>query len=186
MIQATILSLVLIFGYPAPTDMVKTEVAENIFLSLPSTFRPMTDDEISGKYFSMQRPMAMYTDQNLLVDIGVNLSSSRWSENDISIMKSFQKSNIYSLYDEVEMISEGQKEVNGKNFVYFEFVSTVKGDKSSIKNNRAIKKYTLIQYLVKNGQSLVFNFTCPAAIQSKWQATAQDIMNSVIVKGKLK
>ncbi|WP_109830929.1 hypothetical protein [Reichenbachiella versicolor] len=176
------LSLSLFF----PSNLVKTEVAEKIFMSLPNGFRPMTDDEIASKYFTMQRPMAMYTDQSLIVDIGVNKATSRWSEKDMDIMKSFQKSNIYNLYDKVDMISEGIKEVNGKQYVYFEFISTVKGDPNSFKDNKSIRKYTYIQYAIFGTTSLIFNLTCPATMKDRWQNQASDIMNSIIVKAKFK
>ena len=169
-----------------PEQLVKTEVVENIFMSIPMDFRPMTDDEIAGKYFSMQRPVSLYTDYNQLVDIGVNKSVSNWPEQDLTIMMSFQKSNIYNLYDKVEMISEGSKEVNKRQFAYFEFVSTVNADKDSFKNKTAIVKYTYIQYVIYKGQTWVFNFTCPASMKDKWQADAAKIMNSVIIKGAAK
>ena len=166
--------------------LIKVEVTDNISMSVPSDFRPMTDDEIASKYFTTRRPLALFTDRNLLVDLGVNIATTQWDEKDFEIMMSFQKANIFSLYDEVKILDEGIKEVNGKKAAYFEFISTVKDDEDSFLKKGSIHKYTYIQYIMVSGKSLVFNFTCPSQYTQQWQATASQIMNDIEIKGKIK
>jgi len=98
---------------------------------------------------------------------------------------SFQKSNIYNLYDNIEMLSEGIKEVNGRKYAYFEFVSTVKEEEEVFVKKGSINKYTFIQYTLINGNSLVFNFSCPSNIKAAWQTKANEIMQSMEVKKNL-
>ncbi|UXP32560.1 hypothetical protein N6H18_01050 [Reichenbachiella agarivorans] len=167
-------------------DLIPTQVTENISMPIPSGFRPMTDDEIVSKYFTTKRPLALYTDNSLMIDLGVNKSVTEWNEKDIEIMASFQKSNVFSLYDDVKIISEGSREVNGRKHVYMEFVSTVKPDEKSFRQDAPIQKYTLIQYVIVGRHALVFNFTCPSQLQSEWQTTSHQIMEGIHIKGKLK
>ncbi|MCV9389396.1 DUF1795 domain-containing protein [Reichenbachiella ulvae] len=167
-------------------NLTDTQVTENITMPIPSGFRPMTDDEIVSKYFTTKKPLVLYTDESLQVDLGVNQSVTQWAEKDVEIMASFQKSNIYNLYDDVQVISEGIKEVNGKQAAYMEFVSTIKPDENSFRDDGSIVKYTYIQYIIVGRHALVFNFTCPAAYKNEWQETAKKIMDGVSIKGKIK
>lgn len=175
------LFLNLIFSTFQSNDLTKVSVTEEITMMIPSQFRLMTDDEIASRYFSTKRPIAIYTDQSVTIDLGVNKSVTQWSAEDLEIMVSFQKSNIYNFYDEIEMISQGIKEVNGKKAAYFEFVSTVKPDNNnqSFRSQSAVKKYTYIQYMIVGKHSWLFNFTSPIQLQNQWQPQLADIMNSV-------
>jgi hypothetical protein len=185
MILHLLFSFSLLFTPLQSAKLVKTKVNDSIVLLIPEDFRPMTNDEIADRYFTTKRPMALFTGPNSLVDLGVNQSVTQWQEKDLEIMKSFQKSNIYNLYDNIEMISEGIREINGRNNAYFEFVSSVKEEENVFVKKGAINKYTYIQYTIVNGHSLVFNFTCPATIKAKWQPTVNEIMNSIAVKKNL-
>jgi hypothetical protein len=166
--------------------LVKMKINESITMSIPQDFRPMTNDEIADRYFTTKRPMALFTDQSLTADLGVNKSITNWAEKDLEIMKSFQKSNIYSLYDNIDMLSEGIQEVNGKNFAYFEFVSSVKDEDNAFVKKGDINKYTYIQYAIINGQSLVFNFTCSSRNKDSWREKVAQIMKSIELKKNLK
>ncbi len=184
--MAFILFLNLIFSNFQQEKLTKTEVTENITMLIPESFRPMSDDELANKYFTTRKPLVMYTNTDLTIDLGVNYSSTNWNADDLDIMMSFQKANIFSLYDKVTLISEGTKEVNGRTFVYFEFISTVEGDKDAFLKQGSINKYTFIQYVIDGKQSLVFNFTCAGILKDKWSESAKKIMDSVQIKGKIK
>ncbi|WP_422361852.1 hypothetical protein [Reichenbachiella sp.] len=175
------LFLSLFFSTFLTENLTKVNVTEEITMMIPDQFRLMTDDEIASRYFSTKRPVAIYTNPSVTIDLGVNKSVTQWSADDLEIMVSFQKSNIYNFYDEIEMISQGVKEVNGKKTAYFEFVSTVKADSNtqSFRSQSAVKKYTYIQYMIVGKHSWVFNFTSPLQLQAEWQPQLADIMDSV-------
>lgn len=170
----------------AQGGLVKMKINESITMSIPEDFRPMTNDEIADRYFTIKRPMALFTDQSLTADLGVNKSITNWAEKDLEIMKSFQKSNIYSLYDNINMLNEGIQEVNGRKFAYFEFVSSVKEGENTFVKKGDINKYTYIQYTIINGQSLVFNFTCPSRNKDMWREKVGQIMKTIELKKNLK
>ncbi|MFY0625922.1 MAG: hypothetical protein JXR07_06495 [Reichenbachiella sp.] len=181
-----ILLLNLVFSNFQAEKLKKTDLTDNITMLVPETFRPMTDDELVSKYYTTRKPLVMLTNQDLSIDLGVNKSATNWNEDDIEIMMDFQKANIFSLYDQVSMISEGTKELKGRKYVYFEFESIIKSDKDAFIKQSAIKKYTYIQYVIIGKESLVFNFTCSSMIRNQWAGQAQKMMDSIEIKGRLK
>lgn len=166
--------------------LAKIKINESISMLMPPDFRPMTNDEIVDRYFTTKRPLALFTDPGLTIDLGVNQSVTQWQASDLAIMKDFYKSNIFSLYDNVQMLNEGLEDINGRKYAYFEFVSTIKADQGSFLNKGAINKYTFIQYTIVNGNTLVFNFSCPSNIRGTWAENARKMMRSVVVKKSLK
>lgn len=180
-----VLSLLLFLSVFQNEKLRKVEVTDNISMLLPEGFRAMTDDEIAAKYLTTKRPLALFTDYSQAIDLGINKAVTRWRNQDLEIMKSFQKSNIYSLYDKVDMLKEGTREINGRQYAYFEFVSEVKPEVGSLLQKSAIQNYTYIQYTIINNESMVINFTCPARMKLRCSEMAQKIMESVqIKKGK--
>lgn len=163
-------------------DLVKTKVADGITVSLPSSFTPMTRDEINQKYISYRKPLALYTSQDKLTDFGVNRSVTQWGEDDLELLKSFYRSSIGNLYDDVNFIEEKIEEINKISFVVFEFTSTINPDRNAVIKQNAIKKYTYLQYAIVNGKTVLLNFTCPAEQMEKWRQTAMEIMQSVKIK----
>lgn len=181
-----ILFLSTIFSIFPPADLTRVEVTEEISMMIPSDFRLMTDDEVASRFFTTKRPIAMYTNPSVIIDLGINRSATEWLADDLEIMVSFQKSNIYNFYDEIEMISQGVNEVNGRKAAYFEFISTVKPDGNSIRAQNSVKKYTYIQYMIVGEHSWVFNFTSPVQLQGTWQPQMAEIMGSVLFSKKKK
>jgi hypothetical protein len=165
--------------------LVKTKVAEGITVEIPSSFISMTEAEINTKYISTKPPVALYTDQSRLVDFGVNVAFSRWRPEDIEMMKSFYKSNIMGLYDDVQFIKETTTEINGRTFAVFEFLSTVRDDNGSPLENKSVSQYTYIQYTIINYKTVLFNFSCPIRMRDQWQSVAAQIMESVKIEKNL-
>lgn len=177
--MGVILFLSLIFSNFQDNNLTKVNVTEEISMMIPANFRLMTDDEVASRYFTTKRPIAIYTNESVIVDLGINKTVTEWKAEDLEIMVSFQKSNIYNFYDDIEMISQGMKEVNGRKAAYFEFISTVKPDTQSLRAQNAVKKYTYIQYMIMGKHSWVFNFSSPLQLQDQWQSQMPTIMNSV-------
>lgn len=173
------LFLCLLFPSFSAQDLTKVNVTEEITMMIPSNFRLMTDDEVASRYFTTKRPIAIYTNETVVIDLGINKTVTEWIADDLEIMVSFQKSNIYNFYDKIEMISQGIKEINGRKAAYFEFISTIKPDTQSFRAQSPVKKYTYIQYMIVGSHSWVFNFTSPVQLQNEWQPQLADIMNSV-------
>ncbi|MBV6644414.1 MAG: hypothetical protein KI790_03140 [Cyclobacteriaceae bacterium] len=159
----------------------QTKVTKEISMLLPSTFIAMTQQERIAKYVSSREPIAMYTNETRDIDLGINMNSSQWGQSDLDILQDFYKSSILNLYDEVNFLQEEIREVNGREFIVFEFTSKVVGSSLSF-TNQATSGYTYIQYTLWNNRVLLFNFSCPYRYRSTWQPAAKEMMESVKIK----
>ena len=164
--------------------LVKTKVNEAITISLPEEFLPMSLADIEARYETAKLPVAVYTDYSRTADLGINVAYSQWNAEDLDIMRSFYKSTILGLYDEVQFSKKDIEEINGWNYAVFEFVSSVKDDDNTM-NQSAVNKYTRIQYTIVKGKTVLFNFTCPASQKEKWAPVSRQILESVKISKTL-
>lgn len=149
-------------------------------MKIPSTFFPMNEADMWQRMTSYRKSIALYTDINRLVELGVNRSYSLWREGDYQMMFEVYKSSILQLFDEVEFIQEEIQSIKKHPFVVFEFESKMYPDESL--GSGTISKYTYIQYTIVDGQTLVFNFSCPLYQKPVWQPVALEMMNSISFK----
>jgi hypothetical protein len=179
-----LLSLLLFWNGLDEGKMVKTKITKNITVSLPQPFRPMTDDEIADKYLTAKRPTAMYTNPDRVVDFGFNQTETRWRQSDLPMLKGVYKGSIAGLHGKVTFIQDKISTINDRDFIVFEFVSEVTDTdpEGKPRGGGAKRQYSYLQYTVQGGKILVFNFTCPAQLQAKWQPTAQAIMESIRIR----
>ena len=168
-----------------PVKYVKTKVSDAITMSLPQDFILMSQTDLNAKYVSSKAPIAAYTDFSRTVDLGVNIAYSRWNQEDLEIMKSFYKSTIMGLYDEVQFITEEITEVNGNDFAVFEFLSSVSDTEGTTISQGTISKYVRIQYTIVQSKTVLFNFSCPAIQKDRWAPIAKEILESVKISKTL-
>lgn len=164
--------------------LVKTEVAPGVKVSLPADFVPMTNDDIARRYFTFRKPVAMYTSPDRSADFGFNVSNSQWRDTDLSIAKDFYLSTLQTMYTKVDFAQKGTLQtVNKRQYAVFEFVSeVVDEEEQSLTKGAVTRQYSYLEYTLRKGKVLIFNFTCPARARDKWQPTARAIMQSVRVK----
>ncbi len=162
--------------------LVRVKINDEISIKVPEEFSVVPLGEVRNRSVHFRQPLALYTDTQNEVDLAFNQNPTRWREADIDILKDFYKSNILSLYDDVEFIREEVLDIRGKKFAVFEFISSIKGDKNSIRNTTALRKYTYIQYTVHNGSTLVCNLTSTVRSKGRWAGIAHEIMQSIAFK----
>jgi hypothetical protein len=173
-------SIILLFSTDIVAQkLVKQKLADNISVRLPKDFYPMTAEDKAQRYESARLPIALYTDQDRLADFGVNRSYSTWQQGDLKLIEEFYQASIIELYDKAKIISQGIKNVNKHDFVYFEFESAVYPEN---KFQGSIAKYTYLMYCLEEGTTYLFNFTCELSVRNQYQGTAHKIMESVKVK----
>jgi len=169
-------------SFEASVKLVRTKVTTNISVLLPKNFRPMDDLDFGQRYPSVRKPIAAYTNEDRLVDFSVNTSATQWPDANVELAQKFFKAGLANLFDNVEFISEGIHNVHGKNFIFFEFESRIKGNPMELSQRDPVLNYTYIQYLVEADRTLVFSFNCPRRIRSEWQETALKMMTSIKMK----
>lgn len=167
---------------PSKLKLVKTKIGNSITVSLPDTFYPMSVEDIAQRYPSVRKPIGAYTNEDRLVDFSVNISATKWRSTDIEIAKDFFKASIVELYDRVDFKTEKIEVVNNMRFIIFEFDSRINGDKYSLDQRDAIRKYTYLMYLLINGKTIVFSFNVPIQIKDQWVEIVPEVMNSIKVK----
>lgn len=171
--------LILFFTFSDSPKLVKVKLSKTVSASVPNTFTLMTDDELADKYPSSRKPVVMYISPDKQVDFGMNVASQKFPGSDLNILKDFYKANLYTLFNNVEIISEEIRNIKGQNFIKFEFTSEIKPEGKSITPVSSIRKYSYIQYTLYNDYLLIFNFSCPVSIKKDWEETASDIMKSI-------
>ncbi|HYC84701.1 MAG TPA: hypothetical protein VEB86_05735 [Chryseosolibacter sp.] len=161
--------------------LVKTKLTDDITASIPKGWVPMTDLDFTERYPSVRAPLAAYTNDERSADFSVNISATQWPDADLVIAQKFFKASIMNMFDKVQFISEGIREVGGKKYVYFEFESRVHGNRNQEGNADPVLGYTHQQYLITPKRTLVFTFNCPRRIRNQWESTGLAIMKSLKV-----
>lgn len=166
----------------AQPKLVKTKVNDNITVSVPEGWQPMDQLDLTEKYPSVRAPLAAFTSEDRLIDFSVNISATKWPDQDMPLAQKFFKAGISNLFDRVEYINEGIADRKGKKFIFFEFESRMNGTPAKEGQREPILKYSYIQYFIKGDRTFVFAFNCPRRERQAWASTAKAMMESVKVK----
>jgi CRISPR/Cas system Type II protein with McrA/HNH and RuvC-like nuclease domain len=183
--RATAIVLLLLFQQLlfAQINLERYKITNDISIKIPTSFISMTEREIISKYVSYRQPIGMFTSEDRQVDLGINKNSTPWAGNDLDILKDFYKANIQNLFTEVKFLKEEIREISGREYVLFEFISKVSDeDKTFGGLSGPVGKYTYIMYTLYEENVLLFNFTCDIQARAQWQSTAGEIMESVRIK----
>jgi hypothetical protein len=162
--------------------LVKTKITDDITVSVPKDWKPMDGLDFLERYPSVRAPIAAFTNEARDADFSVNISATRWPDTNLDIAQKFFKASLSNMFDRVQIINEGSRELRGKKFIYFEFESRVNGNRQVEGNTDPVLKYTYLQYLIEPHRTLVFSFNCARSDRPAWEASADAIMNSVKVK----
>ena len=180
--RTSLLIITLFFVFPGISQkLVTTKVGEDISIKVPAEFVNMNNQSRMERVASSKIPLAMFSDQSQEVTLGINDNAMQWTAQDTKTIYGFYKASIQSLFDEIEFIQDTVRTVNGKEFVIFEFVSTVRDD-NTFTTRKPDRNYTYIQYTSYRDQVLLFNFGCPARRKLEWEDAARMIMESVRVR----
>ena len=171
-----------VIGLSAQEKLVNTKVSDDITMKLPESFVSMTDGERIEKFVSSKTPIGMYSSEDRTADLGINTNVMPWIEGDEEKLRSFYKGTFQTLFDQVEYLQDTVKTINGKKFIVFEFVSTLK-EENAFSGDKVAKNYSYIQYTSYQGQILLFNFGCKPRQMQKWQEVIKASMESIKIKG---
>lgn len=168
------------FG-PKP-KLTTVKLASNLSVGVPAGFAPLPDDGIAVKYPSPRKPLAVFSNPSGRVDYSVAVRPTTFESFDYGVLIKIYKSSIQRLYTKVDFLKEDIRTVNGRDFIYFEFVSTVTDARRTGAQMAPIKRYQAVQYAIEGTQLYVFTFVAPAEEQAQWQETAQAVMGAIAMK----
>ncbi|MEM6299302.1 MAG: hypothetical protein AAF740_11505 [Bacteroidota bacterium] len=174
------LTLCLLSSAQSPVKLRQTRLSANVSVGVPAEFREMNEDEIVSKYRTLQRSLGLYTEQRGAADFGVTIKEiddTEWSENDLPMLENFYKANVMENYSQVKFLQQGRRVVNGKEVIFLEFVGQIASENAY--GNAVTGRYHFMQYAILEGNIVIFNFNCPSRLRTKWQQTAQAIMDSI-------
>ena len=180
---ATIFFVVfLCFAWVDKPKMVKVKVNNDISVLVPKEWSAMDPLDVAQRYPSVRKPLVAYTNEDRTADFSVNISATQWPDADLSLSQRFFKSSLLNMFDKVDIIGEGVREVNKRKFIYFEFESRLNGNRQNTGLKDPVVQYSYIQYLVDSDRTIVFSFHCPRRMREQWQETAHAIMDGITVK----
>ena len=180
----TLSFLLLILGLTAfsPKPKLTTvKLASGLAVGVPAGFAPLPDDGIAVKYPSPRKPLAVYSNPSGRVDFSVAVRPTTFESMDYAVLLKIYKSSIQRLYTKVDFLKEDIRTVHGRDFIYFEFVSSV-SDTRRNSQLAPIKRYQAVQYAIQGTQLYIFTFVAPAEEQAQWQPTAQAVMGAITMK----
>ena len=162
--------------------LILRELADNITMNVPL--------ELKQEPPTLQRTtssmLAIFVSQDRRSDLSVNKSQLRWSEADEELLSQFYKANILNIYDQVDMIQEEIREINGRTFIVFEFSGQILDEPNAFIEAKRRSDYTYIQYLIVEDGILIFRFTSSNRQKNYWQSAIREAMDSVMIKDKKK
>jgi len=179
--KITLLLVLIPISLHSQVQLVSTKVNDDITIKLPESFISMSDGERIEKFVSSKTPIGMYSSKDRTADLGINTNVMPWIKGDEEKLRSFYKGTFETLFDEVQYLQDTIKEINGKTFIVFEFLSTLK-EENAFSGTKVSKNYSYIQYTSYNDQILLFNFGCKPRQMAKWQEVIKETMESVKVK----
>ena len=178
---ATFLLLGSITGFSQKFSKVKVGPDEKIILQIPDDFVSLTDQQRMEQVYSTKVPLAMFANETQEATLGINYNIMQWTEKDTELVYGFYKASISNLFDEIDFIQDEIKTINGRKYIVFEFVGTIKND-NQFSSKAAQKNYSYIQYTSWNDQVLLFNFSCRARLRNQWELIAKEVMESITLK----
>ena len=166
----------------APTPKLTTvKLGSGLAVGVPTGFMALPDDGIAVKYPSPRKPLAVFSNPSGRVDYSVAVRPTTFESFDYGVLLQIYKSSIQRLYTKVDFLKQDIRTVNGRDFMYFEFVSTV-SDTQRNSQLTPIRRYQVVQYAIQGKQLYVFTFVAPAQEQAQWQPTAQAMMGAIVLK----
>ncbi len=174
--------LFLVFaGFAPKPRLVATKLGTGLTVGVPTGFVALPDAGIAQKYPAPRKPVAVFSNNTGHVDYSVAVRPTTFESMDYGVLLKIYKASIQRLYTKVEFLTEDIHTVHKRDFVYFEFISTV-SDTRKAAQLAPIRKYQAVQYAIKNGELFVFTFDAPVEEQAQWRPVAQAVMEAVALK----
>ncbi len=162
----------------------KTKLTDQITVSLPADFHPMTDDEIAAKYFVSRKPTASFSSADRVADFTFNQTLTPGRQQDLAMLKDFFKSGIRSNFTKVEFTQENVVLINERECAVLEYTAELRDDDPNSANKGVTRQYSYMVYTTVRNKIQVMAFNCPAQVKERWQPVARAVMNSIKISGK--
>jgi hypothetical protein len=149
----------------------KTLLNGKISLKIPKTFEIMSEEMLKLKYPSQRRPTLVYTNESGEINVALNLTESKASQNIISIYKDKFVETFKNSYPSADWKNKDVKVINGRKVGYLELITPAIDTEI----------YNLMFFTDVDGKLLICSFNCTKKNIPEWTSFAKEIMNSLKV-----
>jgi hypothetical protein len=158
---------------PDKIELVPKLLMNNkIELKIPADFELMNEEMLKLKYPSERRPTLVYTDKSGGINVALNLTKSKATQDLINSYKDYFVSTFKNLYPTAEWKETGVKVINGRKVGYQELITPALDTKI----------YNLMFFTDLDGQLLLCTFNCVEKSLKEWEPYAKEIMQSLTLK----
>ncbi len=151
---------------------VKSLLSDKVELKIPTEFDIMSKELIELKYPSERRPTLVYSNESGGINIGLNLTENKASQELIELYVENFVSAFKNKYPSAEWKDSGAKIINGKNVGFLKLITPAIDTKI----------YNVLFFTDLEGKLLLCTFNCTEKSITKWETTADEIMNSLKIK----
>ena len=190
-------ALIVVLSAFTLTMKLKKVKAGNVSLQVPEAFEEVDEQTRSGEYSGKSAPIAVYRsprDKSAITIYhtadSVRAKTIKYQkqkgatlkfDRDLQMEYAFKKSSFSGKFKEINFIQDGIANVNGKDFIYFEFDGVIEAtDRLGRQSLTKVYNYMLYTYVKENIYSI--NFICKGDLKEDYQKTIQKVMQTVKVK----
>ena len=141
-------------------------------LMVPKKLSEMSDEMWALKYRSRERPPMVLTDAPGEVNIIALETKQPADESQMSAFVDFQLNQLKKQRQDLAVLDNGVKTVNGKKVGFFKFLSQA--------SDQNVFNYYF--FVIVEGKVLMFTFNCIEKLRKDWEPTADAIVASLKVK----
>ncbi|WP_042208029.1 hypothetical protein [Paenibacillus durus] len=138
-------------------------------MTMPKTFRLMTQREAALKYPSERRPPLIYTNDDLSVNLALNHTGNVLDEADVEEFKDALAQITRSTQPIREWIGDGIRQTEEKTFGYLEFMTP------ALNTNI----YNLLIFISLDKRALICTFNCTEWERKAWRPVALGMLDSL-------
>jgi hypothetical protein len=176
---------------------LKKVKAGGVSMQVPAAFELLDEQTKNGEYSGKNAPIAVYRsprDKSAITIYqtadSVRVKTIKYQkqqgrnvefERDLQMEYAFKKSGFSGKFKEINFIDDGIKDINGKDFIYFEFDGVIEAtDRMGRQSFTKIYNYMLYTYEKDNIYSI--SFICNDNLKDDYQEIIRKAMQTVKVK----
>tara|TARA_B100000809_G_scaffold239100_1_gene260370 strand:+ start:2014 stop:2607 length:594 start_codon:yes stop_codon:yes gene_type:complete len=179
------------------TMKLKKIKAGDVSMQVPDAFEEVDEQTRRGEYSGKNAPIAVYRsprDKSAITIYhtadSVRAKTIKYQkqkgatlkfDRDLEMEYAFKKSSFSGKFKELNFIQDGIANVNGKDFIFFEFDGVIEAtDRMGRQSLTKVYNYMLYTYVKEDIYSI--NFICKGDLKEDYQKTIQEVMKTVKIK----
>ncbi|WP_156133114.1 hypothetical protein [Lacinutrix sp. Hel_I_90] len=141
-------------------------------VQVPDNLIEMSEEMFQYKYGMNQKPSFVVSNEDGTVNFIANLSNMSLAENNLIEYRTRHLSKLMKSRSDIEVSEVGEKDVNGKQIVYFKFLTQAIDQKI----------FNYYFFTVYKGKLLMFTFNTIEVLKEEWEKKADNILLSIKIK----